>query len=383
MKKLLFFTLIFCSISLWSMDSGSSFLASSPKADVLFRDRSATMIQAINETPAGGFVGVESPFYSDTLLEKALQDARERGVRVERHATTRDAVGRAKSRALKADKSGKKVARKVSKSVLKSPEIVVPGLHAKRLLIADVDPENCDQENNKKRKLVFEGSDNMTLFSRFHKEGMLVTQDDPDYFADHYLYFKKDATPLSPIRRVKPLFVSPKKKMATRSTEYDLTGSIAERINTLFKAPTASDMLDIRSMGLNAESIIEVIEKGYRHCSDDTKPTIRFFLDRTAKSQPKLLERLQKAGGDNVQIYIYNQDADKKIFGRVPELQHFKGINRKIGERVLSTVSTGNLTSQSDREINYLSYHPNNKELFEKMKQDNDQLAQESTRYKL
>lgn len=387
MKKQILFLLIFLPFSLLGMGPKGS-QPSSPTVKALFNERQGTLIASISRVPKGGFIGVESPFFSDKTIEKELQAARDRGVRVERHGTMRDGAGRAETRKRKAEteakNNGKKVARKVTKSMIKPADVLVSGLHAKRVLISHIDPEKMDTTFGKENITeIFEGSDNQTACSQFHKEIMVKTKD-PEYFREHYQYFKKDEGPQSPFKINKPIVnITPHKRSVTRSTDYDLAGSNAARIKRLFVEPTATDSIDINSMSFDADVIVKTVEEGYSNCSADKKPTMRFLLDRTAQNHPELLKRLQKAEGEHLKIFIYNKEADKKIFGKFPQLQHRKGINRKIGNEELTMISTGNLTNQSNREINYTSYHPNNSGLYAAIKQANDELAKESTKYQL
>ncbi len=345
------------SLPLFCMDS---------KSQAIFSQRNKEVIKAIDATPKGGFVGLESPFFSDKGIVKSLSNAAQRGANV---------VVKLASRA-KADQE------KLENAGVRVKE--VPGLHAKRCLISDYNPETKRQklvgkENGPSNTSVYIGSDNWSFFSGFRPaETMVKTENDEDYFKQNYELFK------SPVRanvKKKVLGTTPKIRKAIGSRDFELNKSKSERLGKLAENPGAGNSVDIASMTFDNDDVVSQLEHVYKKCGDDNRPKTRLILDRSALKHTDLLDRVKEAGGSDASIHIFNVDGSKRIFNKFPEIQHAKTITREHNGEQLSIVSTGNLANRSDTDLNIDSYHPGDKHLFDQIRNFNDTLVGQCTEY--
>jgi hypothetical protein len=327
----------------------------------IFDNRSEQIQKTIKDVQKGGSIYLETPFFSDDKIQKDLIKAAEKGVDVELQVASR-----AKADIEKLQKSGIKVT-------------IVPNLHAKRLLCED-EKTNAETGEKSKRFSVFVGSDNLTVFSKFHKEMLLKNTGDKDYYMQHRAVGShNNACDVKSI-----LKNTPKKTKVYSSKEYDLNDSKAERIKRLFEDTHEGDCADITSMTFDSEDFVKIVEESFAQCDEaDTKPTLRLIFDKSALKHKDLLHRIKKSAGDNAKIYIFNKDGSKKIFNKFPTLQHRKVITRQHNKKKLAVVSTGNLANKSNEDFNIDSYHPNDATLYDAIQASNDELVKECDEYTL
>ena len=373
-----------------SPDESKSIVPVGPvsKSTAHFQGIEKRIVERIDQVPSGGFIGIQAPFFSSKPIEKAARSAQERGARVVRHGTARDAVGRAESCQKKAEKSGKQLAKKVTKSAIQPADTQISNLHAKRVLISDIDPEKentlSDSPSKKRKYTVFEGSHNLSELAKYHHEMMVETQDDSPHFKRHYELFKQDAASKTPPAKKQVIQKTPDKKAVVSSRDVDLLKSKAERVRSLFKDPQPGSSADIVSMGFDSSPMVKHIKEGYQELESPDKPRIRFILDRSAEeSHPDKLRQLKEAGGEHLDIYTYNKGAQKKIFGKIPELQHMKSMTIEKGGKKSVVISTGNLVPQSDRDLNIDTYFPRDDQLFGQTRLQNEKVIRKSTKYEL
>src|SRR5579872_7323279 len=191
--------------SIYSYNENSPFT----KNTVLFSDNNGIqneIIKRINETPAGGYIHIQSPFISLWRLEKALNEAIVRGVSVEVDGTRRSQLT-------------------LSKNVKKR---VVPGLHSKRVIIASQMPSLFDdtQETH-----IFMGSDNLSNTSSGNQEIMEYSRNDKGWFAAHYEDLQKKRPLDSDAKKV--VKKTPTKNTLVSTQEYDVNESKVARIKTI------------------------------------------------------------------------------------------------------------------------------------------------------
>ncbi len=392
MKKYSIITLIFAVSALVGMNSAlvgmntgtsKSIVPVGPvsKSTAHFKGIEKRIVERIDQVPSGGFVGIQGPFFSSKVIEKSLRAADDRGVRTERHSTRRDAVGRAESRQKKV---GKKLAKKVTKSAIKPADVIIPHLHTKRVIMSDIDPKIDISPSKKRKYVVFEGSHNLSELAKYHQEMMVETQDDSPHFKRHYELFKQDAASKTPPAKKQVIQKTPNKKTVVSSRDVDLLKSKAERVRSLFKDPQPGSSADIVSMGFDSSPMVKHIREGYEKLESPDKPRIRFILDRSAEeSHPDKLRQLKEAGGKHLDIYTYNKGAQKKIFGKIPELQHMKSMTMEKGGKKSVVTSTGNLVPQSNRDLNIDTYFPRDDQLFGQTRLQNEKVIRKSTKYEL
>lgn len=366
MKSRVYFLVLVCQLFLGApLFAGG--LQDEGRTTFIFENRAQEIVKEI-ESLSDGQINFETPFFSDKEIVKSLCDAAERGIEV---------VVRTTSRA-KADLDKLRNANVTVK--------IVPNLHAKRVVL--IEKENA--ENGQGKQVVFEGSDNLSVFSLFHKEVMAKTEGDSEYAQRHKDFF---ASP-QPSKKRKMVEVTPQKRGVFSSNTHDLNCLLAGRIRTLADRQTPGNSMDIESMTFDSEEVVKAIEDVYTRCDKENRPRIRLFLDRTAKAHQNLLDRMKNAGEDDLQIFIYNEDGSEKIFGKVPKLQHRKGSERIIRQpdgqiEVVRSCNTANLTRRSAlQDFNTSSIHrlvyPGDADaisLFGPVKKFNDELALESTEY--
>ncbi len=278
------------------------------------------------------FVVLSSPYLSDTKVINALIKAHERGVKV-----TVLVGGRAKG-IERLQRAGIAVT-------------IKRGLHAKLVVTS---------------KGVLVGSDNFSEMSALRPQELMVKIDDPDQALQLLNQLESsDITSPGP---------TPKKRTPRRSRlRRGHTGYKARRLFKLRDEPDAANSLDIFSMTFDSDRIVSTIEKIYRDIPADKHPRVRLFLDYSALRHTDLLDRMQKAGGDKLEIYIFNTDKSEKVFGRIPQIMHQKAVIRTMHEGSdkedkYVIISTGNLTGQSHREFNIDSHHPHDDILHDQLK---------------
>ncbi len=338
-------------------------------SQALFHMRSSIAVEDIDATHAGGEIRFESPFFSDRDVVEALSNAARRGVDVSVHISSR---------------SGANIHKMLQAGVKVK---VIGGLHAKRCMII--------QRPLRKRKVgdilkniengaepetrVAVGSDNFTFCSRFNKEMMVVTRDDLAFYEAHRELFM---TPPSggKAKRRRVVVDTPEKPMPVGSRDVFMNASKALRLMKLAESDAPGDSIDIASMTFDNEDIVEAIERVYT-VRKKNRPKFRLILDRTALRHKDLLDRIKRAGGSDVSIYIYNEDASKRTSGRYVQLQHTKTITRSCGDDRLVIVSTGNLTDHSDSDFNVDAYYPGDVRLFDDIRVYNDSLVTECALY--
>lgn len=351
------------SVLLVGLGLGLSLVGMKPGSDALFVGRSTSMIEAIRSAGKGSVVRFESPFFSHKGIADALCSAAQRGADTVVRLTSRSKVDREEMR-----KQGVKVKE-------------LPELHAKRCLIGTPDTKKRkrgDGDNEGPGEaVVFDGSDNCSVLSQYHKEVMVVTRGDDSYFSQHLKLFN---TPTKKLER-SVIKETPEKRSVVGSADYQMNESKGERIRKLADSMDPNDSLDITSMTFDSDEIVSAIEAVYK-ARPLQGPKMRLILDRSALNHRELLDRIKNAGKLGVSIYIYNKNAQKKIWGRFPQIQHTKTMTRFCGGSYLSIISTGNLTKNSDQnDFNTDGYHPEDKKLFESIRAYNDALVQECTEY--
>lgn len=363
-----YFLMIFVG-QLWSMEGNGS--------TMLFDKRESSIVETIRGVKPNGTIKFQSPFFSSEPIKKALLDALKIGVKVLLHVTGRSNCGAA------LEKKGAQVK-------------IVKDLHAKRILIqySNEDknigssdqkivlgkrkhPENNDEDVSQ-TKIVITGSDNMTWASTAHKELMLMVSGDTNYYDQHVKSFdaiqNNTYTSNSP---KKPILVTPVKPKVYGSKKHKLNEGKAERLKNAFKK--AGSSIEVASMTFDTEDIVKAVEKGYE---ENKEIDSRFIFDKSALNHKDFLDRIKKAGGDRAKIYVYNEDGSKKVFGKFPTLQHQKSIIRYgPDQEPLVIISNGNLTKKSDKEINFDTFHPCEKKLYEQIKANNDKLIKECAEY--
>ncbi len=134
------------------------------------------------------------------------------------------------------------------------------------------------------------------------------------------------------------------------------------------------DMLDIVTMTFDSKDIVNAIKDVKTMRSNIP---IRLFVDASKINNYVWLEQLASIG---VEIYRYNVGGAKRA-NVGPSLLHAKTILRRCGDKMLTIISTGNLTDAANDDINTDSYHSDNQELFDTIKNFNDDLMGKSERY--
>jgi hypothetical protein len=337
----------------------------------VYEGREKMICDVINDVKEGGSICLQTPFFSSKPIQNALIKAStKRAIDIVVHFASR-----AKADQDKLKKAGIKVK-------------VLQGLHAKRLLCKDkvVDKIEGDGEDAvihyKDRFAAILGSDNMTTFSKFHREMLLKKTGDADYYEEHRQEFDNAEVPAVISKEL--VGDTPKKAHVVSSRTHNLNASKGKRLETLLTDPDSANSADITSMTFDSNEFVASIERVFAGTSVDKHPTLRLFLDKDALRHTDLLNRIKVAGGDKAKIYIFNEDKKRKIFNKFPQLQHSKTLIRCGSKRSkLSIVSTGNLADRSDTDLNYDSYHPNDEFLYDAIHTANDKLVDECTEYKL
>lgn len=307
--------------------------ASSIGSQLIVEGRQGAVIQQINE--AEEFVNLASPFFSDPKIQKALIAAHERGV---------DVLVKVGSRA------------KIDSLLKANIKVeVISGLHAKTI-ITD--------------KCALIGSDNLSCLSAAREAELLLQTDKeqaPRYHKKGINRFKRMG--LSPKGRG----LTPKKKTPIRHTmRRGHTGYKAMRLQRFVLEPSAANRIDVGSMTFNSDRFVSQVEQTYANSPSGQRPFMRFFLDRSALKHSDLLARMKKAGGDDLDIYIFNAEGSQKIWDKYPDIMHKKYIARKIvdadgKDQKYVIISTGNLAGQSDLDINIDSHHPGDSALYDEL----------------
>ena len=293
--------------------------------------RQEAVIEAINQ--AEKYIKLATPFFSDLKAQKALIAAHERGVDVD-----------------------VKIASKAKVDPLLKAGIaveIVPGLHAKTI-ITD--------------KVALVGSDNLSSISSARQTELLLQttrKQGPKYHKRSIARFERIG--ISPRNRGK----TPKKATPKRHTVHrGHTGYKANRLDKFVDFPSAGNRVDIASMTFDSDRFVSQVEKVYAEVPFYQRPVMRFFLDKSALKHPDLLARIKKAGEDDVKIYIFNADGSKKIWKKFPDIMHQKYVARMLvgndgTQQKYAVISTGNLTNQSDLDINIDSHHPGDAALYD------------------
>jgi len=271
--------------------------------------------------------------FSDPKIQKALVAAHERGVTVE-----------------------VKVAPSAKIDLLHKAGItveVIPGLHAK-MIITD--------------KSVLIGSDNLSCVSAA-RETELLLQTEKEQEPKHYQ---------KAVERFRGIGRSPRRRRATpkkgtprqATVKRGHTGEKADRFQRLVSDPSSENRVDVGSMTFDSDRIVSQVEQVYAQSPSDQRPFMRFFLDRSALKHLGLLDRLKQAGGDDLEIYIFNAQGTEKIWGKFTDIMHKKYIARKIvnadgTEQKYVIISTGNLADRSDLDINFDSHHSGDSALYD------------------
>ena len=364
-----FLVVLFGAIPLFGMDSKISKRSKGSRA--FYKARNKRVIKAINAIKKGGVVKLKSPFLSDKGVVGALCKAANRDVTTEVHVASR-----AKANQERLEKAGVSVK-------------VVPKLHAKMCITSNQNPKSKKRKRggeNKSRVIV--GSDNLSDCSRSNREVMVETKNDPEYFKQNYDLFKSPDT--SKTKKKKVLKFTPIRRSIKSSHDCHLNESKGRRFRKLAEQQGSGNSVDITSMTFDSDPMVSEVEDMYEKCGKENRPKTRFILDRSALNHRDLLKRVKDAGGDDVSVYIFNEDRSKKVFGNIPQIQHTKTMTRKIGDdgdgdEYLSVVSTGNWTEQSggkkNPELNVDSYHPGDKRLFDQIRANNDKLIKECEEY--
>lgn len=222
---------------------------------------------------------------------------------------------------------------------------------------------------------VLVGSDNFSAMSALRPQELMVKIDNSDQALVLLEQLQQDSTIASP--GPTPKKPTPRRRKLRRGH----TGYKARRLFKLRDEPDAANSLDIFSMTFDSDRIVSTIEKIYRDIPANKHPRVRLFLDHSALKHTDLLDRMQKAGGDKLEIYIFNVDKSEKVFGKIPQIMHQKAMVRTLHEgsgkeEKYVIISTGNLTGQSHREFNIDSHHPHDDKLHGQLKE----LADEYTK---
>ncbi len=365
MKKLFVHSVILLTLSaqIFGMEQPSA-----PKGPQVLLSRNRSVLgditDAMNKVPSGGYVGIENPFLSNATFIKALKELPGKGVK-----TVVNLGGRSK-----------KIEKQLSESGVEVH--VIPNLHAKRCIIADKEP---DKENVPESCSVFVGSHNMSNLAPNHEEIMIRQDNDPDWFMQHYgdhctlvnavegddsddeydVQVKKD-----------PVKTTPAYAKIFNSNKTDLNNSKVARIKKLETSEHQGDCIDLTSMTFDSKEITDILEQVKNKRKDNL--AVRLIFDRSALKHEDLLGQLHKAG---VRIFIVNHEGKEKIWNKFPKLQHTKILLRKCDGQCLVIVSTGNLTQQSNRDINVDAYYPNNEQLFDEIKAYVDELEKSAVAY--
>lgn len=314
----------------------------------------AEIARSIAQVPAGGYIGAEDKYFRNHIIINALIEAKKRGVHVV------CCVG-----------SG---AQEKKIKLLRDAGITVQvfkNLHTKRYIMSEKwieKPGNSATDTG--TCTIFVGSHNNSYVAPNHYEDM-ISYHDSAAFIDAYWNqqnYNDEAVKES-------LKETPLKRKITSSMNVDSNQSKAARISTLSLGSDQNDMLDITSLTFNVQSIVSAVQEVKK-----IRPglPVRCIFDRLALTHPDLLDELEASGA---QVHIYNPDAEQKVWGKFPVLQHRKTILRRMNGNTLAIVSTGNLTSQSNNEINHDSWHPMDPKMFDIYKQAHDALIEECELY--
>ena len=295
------------------------------------------------------FVRLSSPFLSDSGVITALIRAHERGVCVTvKVGACARGLERLQAAGIEAE--------------------VVKGLHAKMVITSQA---------------TILGSDNWSQFSRIRDTEVAARvkhkrRSFADQSAAAFNSLRADA-----VHRATPKSTPKKPTIARYSIGY-----MAERLRRFITEKGAGNSADIFSMTFNSVQVVEVIEEIYSQCAEGERPRIRLFLDRSALTHRDLLDRMLHAGGDSIEIYLFNISGDHKLFGSIPNIMHQKALVRTLHagtDRVERHVilPTGNLTSQSHNELNLTLDLPGAADIHQSLSECADSYARsdEWTRY--
>lgn len=313
--------------------------------------------QSIAQVPAGGYIGAEDKYFRNHTIINALIEAKKRGV----HVICCVGSGAQENKLKLLEGAGIEVR-------------VFKNLHTKRYIMSEKwieKPGNSEKDLGK--CTLFVGSHNNSYVAPNHYEDMISYHDSEAFIKAYWdqQFHEEDDGNLPKV----PLKETPRKRTITSSADVDSNTSKAARISTLSASSDQSDMLDITSLTFNAQSIVNAVKEVKKARPD---LPVRCIFDRLALTQTELLDELEASGA---QVNIYNPDAEQKVWGKFPVLQHRKTILRRMNSNTLAIVSTGNLTSQSNDEINHDSWHPMDPKMFDIYKQAHDALIQECESY--
>ncbi len=316
--------------------------------------------QSITEIPASGYISAQDKYFTNHTIIDALVAAKNRGVRVECWVGS----GAKENKLQKLKRAG-------------IPIQEIKDLHTKRYIMSEKDMEAAGNGTNPGKCTIYVGSHNNSYVAPNHYEDMVSYHDQEAFIKAYWEQQLQGAADDDADTTTKkaPLFKTPGKRSMTSTRDVDSNQSKAERILTLNTSSNASDMLDITSLTFNEESIVNAVQEVKK--SRPSLP-IRCIFDRLALTNGHLLDRLQEAGA---QVHIYNPDAAEKVFGKFPALQHRKTILRRLNGDPLTVVSTGNLTSNSNNELNHDSWHPMDPKMFDTYKNAHDELIKECESY--
>jgi len=277
----------------------------------------------IKSVGAGGYIGLESPFFSNGLIIHEISMAAERGTRV-RIFTDRE--------------SADKLALIPCHENIKVT--VLENLHAKRLVI-----------NTGAQKIVWLGSMNMSEHARENHEIMMRCTDQESFlesFGDQQRlgqeFYNRPTQPVDFTQR-----------RIINSSADEAQNAKMRVIEEFASCSHPHDYLYFVAYTLEDQEIFNALMNAKKRTH---KPITILLNHKSWKNINMRYDALMPLVNAGVKVYIFNKNEDKKTsFGHNKDM-HIKAILRKCNQECLSCISTANFTPRGREEVNHDIWEP-------------------------
>lgn len=266
----------------------------------------------------------------------------------------------------------------------------------KKMMREPMEIESCVQgdgevviEKPDGKAQVFFMSENLSSLANEHLEYALHTHDpvfaqrNIELFQAHQAYYQCNTPERKQKRQKRDIEKDTPQKSGTilSTATSDVLACTNLRMRKALE-PGMKEIIRISTMTLDADVLVQSLIKK----AQDPRVTVQLIVDAAvvrAKKGRDLLKQLHEAGVD---IRAYNVGGVIKAQGAIPALQHTKIVYRhrqKDGQEpeILTIFYTGNMTRQSNQEVNMASFHLNDYALGEKAVSLLDDLVRRSIKY--
>ncbi len=170
---------------------------------------------------------------------------------------------------------------------------------------------------------------------------------------------QKVISPTSPLKTIgnNALVATPQKKTKISSFKFDLNKTLNERIKK------ADDELYINMFTIDPKNTAELVQAASRGA------LTQLNVDFTSLNNASVNRDLLKCAALGTKVYVFNHDHSQKFAEKYPLINHAKIMTRKNKDgSVLSMISTQNMTTSNNADINSQIFYPDDKQLAEQLK---------------